>query len=110
VSGPDAGTVLIRTPGLVVEAFDDAVLIWDHGRETLHHLDLQAAVVWHELNGRSLGEIATALALDFGADELLVRRDLLTLGDTLLTQGLVREVQRSETHAFGREPGRDHRN
>lgn len=106
----DAETVLLPSPGLVVELFDDARLIWDESGVQLHHLDLLAATVWEELDGRTLGEIATGLAQDFATDVALVRRDILTLGDTFLTEGLVREGKRRETHAFGREPGQDFAN
>jgi hypothetical protein len=100
-------TVLLPVPQLVVEAFDDALLIWDESGGKLHHLDLPAAIVWEELDGRSLAEVADGLAAEYETDLSLVRSDVLTLGDRLLTEGLVRTGDRSETHAFGREPGQD---
>ena len=82
-------SILRPVPGLVVEWFEDAILVWDESVQKLHHLDPLAATVWSELDGRHLADIAAALAAEFGVSDDVVRRDLLTLGDTLLTQGLV---------------------
>jgi hypothetical protein len=82
-------TVLRPREGLAIESFDDAILIWDESAQKLHHLDMLSATVWEELDGRPLEEIAQILADAFAADPALVRRDVLTLGNTLLTEGLV---------------------
>jgi hypothetical protein len=96
------GSRLVPVAGLTVESFDDALLVWDESRKKLHHFDRLAAAVWQELDGRSLAEVASTLAADLGADESLVRHDLLTLGNVLLTEGLAQDEDRSESHAFDR--------
>jgi len=89
---------------LVVEGFDDALLVWDeHGRR-LHHLDLLAAVVWDELDGRTLGAIAADLAPDFETAPAAIRGDLVTLSERLVAEGLLDEAVRTANHANGRGP------
>ncbi len=79
--------VLVPRPELVAEWFEDALLVWDEASERLHHLDLRAALVWAELDGRPIGVVADALSRDFS--EAAVRQDVLTLCDRLLTEGLL---------------------
>ena len=86
--GPD--TILSRRPGLVVEGFDDAVLIWDESSARLHHLDLWAAVVWEELDGfRPLSALSRDLADEFSASRERLADDLLTVAGKLLKECLV---------------------
>lgn len=81
--------VIVPVDGLVVEAFDDAVVIWHEARGRLHHLDRAAATVWAELDGRTIAQVAEDLAPRFEAGASLLA-DLITLCDTLLAEGLVR--------------------
>jgi hypothetical protein len=97
-------TVVTPRPGLVVEGFDDALLIWDGGRRQLHHLDLLAAVVWDELDGRSLAAVAADLAADFGAPAAAIRDDLVTLSERLVADHLLEADVRTTSHAIGRGP------
>jgi hypothetical protein len=101
-----ADDVLRPQDDLHVETFDDGLLMWDERSESLHHLESVGALVWQDLDGRSLGEVADALAAEFGAEPSTVRADVVTLGQRLLTEGLVTRAIRSTTHAIGREsPG-----
>lgn len=83
-------SVFARRVDLVVESFDDAVLIWDGEHRRLHHLDLWAAVFWEELDGRrAIGQIATELAREFGTSPARVVADLSAVARRLLHEGLV---------------------
>ena len=101
VPGPAAaagrvGAAAVLTPRahLVVEHFDDALLIWDDEAGLLHHLDLPAAIVWEELDGRPLGEVCRGLAAEFGSDGGRVHEDVLALAGRLVADGLVTVRQR----------------
>lgn len=86
-------SVLDRRPDLVVEGFDDAVLIWDDDAARLHHLDHSAALIWDELDGkRSLSAVAASLASDFEAPADVLERDVLALAHRLTDEGLVVQV------------------
>ena len=81
-----SAAVLRPREDLVLEVFDDAILIWDERRSKLHHLDAIAARIWSRIDGeRSAGEISDALAIEFPD----VPRDRLT-GDVI---NLLQRVQ-----------------
>lgn len=82
-------TILRHSPDLTVESFDDAVLIWDGTRRVLHHLDVLAALVWDELDGRCLSVVANDLAGQFSAEIVRVSDDVLALARRLQDEGLV---------------------
>jgi hypothetical protein len=95
-------SVLRHAPDLVIEEFDDALLIWDERGGHLHHLDLVASVVWDELDGRrSLAEVSVELAatLQGGGDH--IETDVVRLAETLLAEGL---LEPASTSAEGEEP------
>lgn len=88
------GTVLHPRPGLLTEEFDDAVLIWDDATHQLHHLDLAAALVWEELDGRrSVQDIADELAGDLETPLDVLRADLVAIARQLVELGLVHAEQ-----------------
>jgi len=75
---------------LLVEVFDNALLIWDEDTEKLHHLEVVASAVWGHLDGQqSLGMIAEALAERYTGDPGQIRRDVVTLVTQLCEEGLV---------------------
>ena len=85
-------SVLLPRQDLVVEAFDDALLIWDESTGTLHHLDIRAALVWEHMDGRPLQEIAVLIAQELDVERESLLDDLVTLGDNLVTRRLARVV------------------
>lgn len=85
--------ILARRVGLVVETFDDAVLIWDSERRRLHRLDLWAAVIWEELDGRrEIGQMAVELAREFGISPACVTADLPAFARRLVRERLVTTI------------------
>lgn len=93
MTSADLSTVLRRRDGLVVEGFDDALLIWDDAAARLHHLDLPATLIWDELDGRRpLGAVAATLASDFVATPDQLSADVLAVASKLLDEGLVVQV------------------
>ncbi|MGH8893622.1 MAG: PqqD family protein [Actinomycetes bacterium] len=88
--GLAAESIVLPRPDLVVEEFDDAVLVWDESGGKLHHLDLFGAIVWEELDGvRSLAQLASDLAADFATTGPAVIDDLLELTGRLRSEGLI---------------------
>jgi hypothetical protein len=82
--------ILRICPDLVVETFDDALLVWDEAAAKLHHFDLHASVVWEELDGHStLDEVAANLAREFGASPGDVATDVLAVARLWAAEGLV---------------------
>lgn len=81
----------VTTAGhLVVESFDDALLVWDDRTGRLHHLDQLAALVWDELDGhRSVSAVATDLQDLFPDAGAQLRDDVLALVHQLAAEGLV---------------------
>lgn len=58
---------LARTEGLVVEALDDEVLVYDLERHRAHCLNGTAAVVWRGCDGkRSVDDLAALLGCEVG--------------------------------------------
>ena len=83
-------SILRICPDLVVETFDDALLVWDDDTAKLHHFDVHAAVVWEELDGHStIAEVATKLAREFGASPADVSADVLAVARLWAAEGLV---------------------
>lgn len=83
-------TVFAPRVGLVVEAFDDAVLIWDGECRRLHCLDMWAAVIWEELDGRrEIGQIASELAEELGISRARLAADISAVARRLVREGLV---------------------
>jgi hypothetical protein len=97
----DSESVMSPRLGLDVQNFADAMLIWDQAGQRLHHLDQLAALVWEELDGRTIGAIASSLAELFDAPAEPIEADMITLCDRLLAEGLLKEQLRSTTHANG---------
>jgi hypothetical protein len=89
-SALDGDATVRHSPDLVVEAFEDAILVWDEAAARLHHLDSVAAVVWDELDGtRTLREVATGLARDLRGDADRIAADVADLAATLVAEGLL---------------------
>lgn len=106
--GAKPESVLCHSPHLVVEEFDDAVLLWDEQRSRLHQLNLVAAVVWEELDGRhTLAEICRRLADDLGGDDARIRADVLRLAETLLSEGLLQLADTRSARGGDVTDGRD---
>lgn len=90
MSTPDLSSVLRRRSGLVLESFDDALLIWDETSTRLHHLDLPAALIWDELDGRRpLDAVSAVLAAEFATSPDQLAADVLAVARRLLDEGLV---------------------
>lgn len=71
------------------EWFDDAVLIWDPTTRRLHHLDLHAAAIWAELDGRPVADVVATLADQFAVGPEVLHEDVVAVCDRLLAEGLV---------------------
>ena len=69
---------------------DGEVVIYDEDTAAMHLLDPIATSVWLLLDGvTSLAQTCHELAARFGADEGVVRRDVLALVQSFAEQGLV---------------------
>jgi hypothetical protein len=89
-AGLDLATVARRRDDLAIETFDDAVLIWDEAARRLHHLDLLAAIVWEELDGRrDLRAVSEDLSRDFPTSSDQIADDVLGLARNLHDEGLL---------------------
>jgi hypothetical protein len=87
--------VLVQAEDLVVERFDDGVVLWAPSTETLHRLDLQGTAVWDLLDGqRSLQDIATELAEVFQVDRAIILPDVVTYTSQLRTLSLAIPARR----------------
>lgn len=86
----DERDVLAQTTDLVVERFDDGIVLWVPSTETLNRLDLQGTAVWGLLDGqRSLLEIATELAEVFQIEPALILPDVVAYAAQLGELALV---------------------
>jgi hypothetical protein len=91
--GLDADSVVAHAHKLVVEEFDDGVVVWDGPSECLHRLDGPGALIWDLLDGgRSLGEVAADVGRLFGLDPEHVRGDVHAFVTDLVERQLVHVV------------------
>lgn len=83
-------SVIAPREHLVVEGFDDALVIWDEHSAKLHRLDLFAAVVWDQLDGRrTIREVTEGIAEDIPPPTDGLGEAVMELLQRLTTEGLV---------------------
>lgn len=86
----NGSTVLTPADGVVVEALDDGAVVWAPAKASLHQLDAVGSAVWHQLApARPLSEVFAGLALQFGAEPAVVRRDAMPFLADLVLQELL---------------------
>lgn len=91
-------SVVAAKPALVVEVFDDAMLIWDEETGKLHHLEAVASTVWCELDGEQpLRAIAAGLTDRYAGDPVQIRGDVVALVGQLHEEGLLTLVNGAPT-------------
>ena len=102
---------LARRDGILTEAVDDELLVYDERRDTAHRLNRTAAIVWRHCDGRRTpGDLVGVLAAEIGdvADEDLVMVTLDDLAESELLDGHARrerEATRLSRRRFIRRVG-----
>jgi hypothetical protein len=92
--GLDASSVVAHAHHLVVEEFDDGVVVWDGLSEGLHRLDGPGALVWDLLDGRrSIDVVAADVGHLCGLATEEVRGDVGAFITDLVERQLVTIVQ-----------------
>lgn len=67
----------IRKKGLLVRELDGEVLVLDTESDRIHQLNRSASFIWRELSaGATPEQIAKDLAMEFGINETIARRDV----------------------------------
>lgn len=79
-----AETVLQQAADIVVEEFEDGVVIWAPTDGTLHRLDLQGKAVWELLDGRrDLAGVAAELAERYAVSLVVLLPDVVSFAQKL---------------------------
>jgi hypothetical protein len=86
----DGRSVVAHADHIVVEEFDDGVVVWHGPTEGMHRLDRPGAAVWAVLDGcRDLDEVSAKVAEFFGLGKHALFGDVRTFVGDLVERQLV---------------------
>ena len=90
-AAPSDDAVIERHPDIAWQKVDGELVLLDCRGHRLLGLNATAARAWELFDGRrTLGEVARAVAREFGAANDEVQRDLVEFARTLVHRGLAR--------------------